>query len=117
MKRFYLVALVLFWSLRLVQASDEESYSGLTQPQLAKKIGFPHSVVVLTIKARGGPGVLFWYYYQRSSSGQIEKKMFAFDGEPLRVRETDLGIEPSRFLSLDRASDLQKIREYEANRP
>ena len=117
MKRRYLFALISCCLLQLVLATGEESYSGLTQAQLAKKVGFPHRVVVLTIKAHGGPGVLFWYYYQRSSSGHIEKKMFAFDGEPLRVRETDLGIEPSRFLSLDRSSDLQKIREYEAAHP
>ena len=117
MKRLYLFALISCCSVHLVQAGGEESYSGLTQAQLAKKIGFPHRVDVLTIKARGGPGVLFWYYYQRLSSGHIERKMFAFDGEPLKVRETDLGIEPSRFLSLDRASDLQKIREYEAEHP
>lgn len=93
---------------------NDDNFFGLTQAQLAAKVGFPLRVFTLPAKARGGPGTLFWVYYQRSPSGKIEEKQFVFAGSPLKVCSTDVDIIPSRFLSLERDPDFKQIFRYNA---
>lgn len=90
-------------------------YLGLTEPQLAKKLGFPSRVFMPTSKGEGGPGLLYWSYYERSTP-TIEEKVFAFTGSPLKVSSAPAELTPARFLSLDRTADVQEILLYEAHR-
>jgi len=94
---------------------QNQKYFGLTQSQLAAKIGFPLKTYTLNAKALGGPGVLFWVYYQKSPSGTIEEKEFSFSGTPLRVNSTSADIEPRDFLSLEKNGDFQEIFKYNLN--
>ena len=93
------------------QPSD---FLGLTQARLAAKIGFPLRVYTLPATAKGGPGVLFWVYYQKTPSGGVEEKQFSFDGGPLKVSSVSSDIVPSRLLSLERPDDFQLIYKYNA---
>jgi hypothetical protein len=94
------------------RASD--NYMDLTQAELAAKVGFPLRVYTLPAKARGGPAILFWVYYQRSPSGGIEEKEFGFQHVPLKVCYISSGIDASRFLSLERDRDSVEIFRYNA---
>lgn len=99
--------------LTQAQLADSSSYEGLTQAQLAKRLGFPMRIFLLPSDAHGGPGLLFWSYYQRSTP-DIDEKVFVFAGSPLKVKEAPLDVNPSIFLSLERASDVGEIFKYEA---
>jgi hypothetical protein len=96
------------------QKQAEGSYFGLTQAQLAAKVGFPLRVFTLPAQAQGGPGILFWVYYQKAPDGTIEEKQFSFSGTPLKVNSTAIDIVPSRFLSLERTKDFHDIYRYNA---
>jgi hypothetical protein len=87
----------------------DTSYIGLTQAQLAKRLGFPIRVFMM----QDGPDVLYWSYYQRSTP-DIDEKVFGFAGSPLKVSGSPLNVRPSLFLSLERPNDASEIRRYEA---
>jgi hypothetical protein len=91
-----------------------DKYIGLTQAQLAAKLGFPLRVYTLPAKAQGGPGILFWVYYERRPSGAIEEREFVFQYSPLKVCATPAEFTPSRFLSLEKDPDFQYIYRYNA---
>ena len=91
-----------------------DKYFGLTQYQLAAKLGFPLRVYTLPAKAQGGPGILFWVYYERLPSGKIEEREFVFQYSPLKVCSTPAEFTPSRFLSLEKDLDFQHIYRYNA---
>ena len=113
MNRLYLLLFCLsLMGCASVKRQSENSYFGLTQAQLAAKVGFPLQVYTLSARAQGGPGILFWVYYQKAPNGTIDPKQFIFDGTPLTVRSTDIGTDASRFLSLERAKDFQDIYRY-----
>ncbi len=99
----------------LVVAADKPgAYMGLTQAQLARKVGFPLRVYTLPADAQGGPAILFWVYYQRSPSGTVEEKEFGFQHVPLKVCYMSSDITPSRFLSLEKDPDSRDIFRYNA---
>ncbi len=114
MKPFHLLALSLFLVGCSSPAKQPSGYFGLTQAQLAAKIGFPLRVSTLPATAKGGPGILFWIYYQKSPSGAVEEKQFTFDALPLKVNSMSPDFVPSRLLSLDRPADFQLIYKYNA---
>jgi hypothetical protein len=116
MQRFARLAL-LFCCAYCCDAAKPIDIVGLTQAEVVAKVGFPHRVYVLGATIREGPGELFWYYCQRARSGKIEEKTVAFTGHPLRVSETDADIDPSRFLSLERHTDMWQIRKYQSAHP
>ncbi len=100
----------------ILVAADTPTYMGLTQAQLARKVGFPLRVYTLPADAQGGPAILFWVYYQRSPSGTIEEKEFGFQHVPLKVCYTSTDIDSSRFLSLEKDPDSRDIFRYNAQR-
>ena len=87
-------------------------YFGLTQAQLAAQVGFPLRVYTLPARALGGPGILFWVYYQKAANGAVEEKQFSFSGAPLKVNSVSSDIDPSRFLSLDDPRGFKDIYRY-----
>jgi len=115
MRRLFLLPLLFGFACHIGAADPD--IGNLTQAELAAKVGFPHRVETLSATADGGPGELFWFYCQRSPSGKIEEKMIAFKGHPLRVSMTSQGIIPSRFLSVERPSDVWQIRQYQTAHP
>ena len=94
--------------------SQPGGYFGLTQAQLAARIGFPLRVYTLPARAKGGPGYLFWVYYQKTPTGEVEEKEFSFVGGPLRGGSVSPDVVPSHLLSLDRPDDFQLIYKYNA---
>jgi hypothetical protein len=116
MKHAFIMALVFCASVGLSRAerSALDAYLGLTQAELSAKVGFPLRVYTLPAKARGGPAVLFWVYYQRSRAGQIEEVEFGFQYSPLKVCYMSPGIDAARFLSLERPADEKYIWRYNA---
>jgi hypothetical protein len=111
MKRTVIIALLALCltACASVAQRPDTSYIGLTQAQLLKRLGFPMRIFVET----QGPGMLSWSYYQRSTP-DIDEKLFEFAGSPLKVSASPLDVNPSLFLSLERASDRQEILRYEA---
>ena len=118
-RRMKHIALAFILCLGVTVSSSTEppiptEFNGLTQTELAAKVGFPLRVYTTPAKAKGGPAILFWVYYQRTASGKIEEKEFGFQYVPLKVCYMSAGIDPSRFLSLERDSDFQQIFKYNA---
>jgi len=109
-----LFVLVLACGTSCAERPSDTDGMGLTQAQLAGKFGFPLRVFTLPASAQGGPGVLFWVYYERARPGKIEERQFVFQGSALKVCSTPVEFSPSRFLSLERDPDFQQIFRYNA---
>jgi hypothetical protein len=69
---------------------------------------------MLPAKADGGPGILFWTYYERSPNGGIDERVIAFQGVPLKVSSVPAILTPEKFLSLERRGDVGEIFRYNA---